>query len=83
MFLKGHLWKNAFHVFEHSLVGYITGHAVRGEPVRLYYAFTTEPAADTIQPYFFGGTIGHIERPTQPVLGTLKSVVVDFSRVRP
>ena len=83
MFLKGHLWKNAFHVFEHSLVGYITGHAVRGEPVRLYYAFTTEPAVDTIQPYFFGGTVGHIERPTRPVLGTLKSVIVDFTRVRP
>jgi mannose/cellobiose epimerase-like protein (N-acyl-D-glucosamine 2-epimerase family) len=83
MFLKGHLWKNAFHVFEHALVGYITGQAVRGEPVRLYYAFATEPSADSIQPYFFAGTIGRVERPDQPVLGTLKRVVVDFSRVQP
>jgi hypothetical protein len=83
MLLKAHLWKNAFHVFEHALVGYITGQAVRGEPVRLYYAFATEPAADSIQPYFFAGTISHVERPDQPVLGTLKRVVVDFTRVQP
>jgi mannose/cellobiose epimerase-like protein (N-acyl-D-glucosamine 2-epimerase family) len=83
MLLKAHLWKNAFHVFEHALVGYITCQAVRGEPVRLYYAFATEPAANLIQPYFFAGTIGGVERPDQPVLGTLKKVVVDFTRVKP
>jgi mannose/cellobiose epimerase-like protein (N-acyl-D-glucosamine 2-epimerase family) len=83
MFLKAHLWKNAFHVFEHALVGYIASQAVRGEPVRLYYAFTNEPAAGTIQPYFFSGTIGGVERPSQPVLGTLKSVVVAFTSVKP
>ena len=83
MFLKGHLWKNAFHVFEHALVGYITGQSVRGEPVRLYYAFTTEPAVNTIQPYFLSGTVAHVERPDQPVLGTLKRVVVDFTKVTP
>jgi hypothetical protein len=70
-------------VFEHALVGYIASQAVRGEPVRLYYAFAKEPATDTIQPYFFGGTIGRVERPDRQVFGTLKSVVVDFSRVTP
>ena len=83
MLLKAHLWKNAFHAFEHALVGYITGQAVRGEPVRLYYAFVSEPAANTIQPYLFAGTIDHVERPDQRVLGTLRKVVVDFTRVTP
>jgi hypothetical protein len=83
MFLKAHLWKNAFHVFEHALVGYITCQAVRGEPVRLYYAFANEPAANAIQPYLFAGTIGSVERSDQPVLGTLKKVVVEFTRVKP
>jgi hypothetical protein len=83
MFLKAHLWKNAFHVFEHALVGYITSSAVRGERVRLYYAFATEPAANTIQPYLFAGTVGGIERSDHPVLGTLKRAAVDFTGVKP
>jgi hypothetical protein len=83
MLLKAHLWKNAFHTFEHALVGYITCQAVRGEPVRLYYAFANEPPRDSIQPYFFTGTIGGVERPNRQVLGSLKSVVVDFTRVKP
>jgi mannose/cellobiose epimerase-like protein (N-acyl-D-glucosamine 2-epimerase family) len=83
MLLKAHLWKNAFHVFEHALVGYITGSAVRGEPVRLYYAFATEPPTSMIQPYFFTGTIGGIDRSGHPVLGTLKRTAVDFTRVKP
>ena len=83
MFLKAHLWKSAFHVFEHALVGYITCQAVRGEPVRLYYAFATEPNANTIQPYLFAGKIGRIQRPRQRVLRTLRKVIVDFTKVTP
>jgi hypothetical protein len=70
-------------VFEHALVGYITCQAVRGEPVRLYYAFANEPPRDRIQPYFFTGTIGGVDRPNRQVLGSLKSVVVTFAGVRP
>jgi hypothetical protein len=83
MLLKSHLWKNAFHVFEHALIGYITCQAVRGEPVKLYYAFATEPNANTIQPYLFAGKIGSIQRPRQRVLRTLRKVIVDFTRVTP
>jgi mannose/cellobiose epimerase-like protein (N-acyl-D-glucosamine 2-epimerase family) len=83
MYLKAHLWKNAFHVFEHALIGYIASQTVRGEPVRLYYAFASEPAAGLIQPYFFAGTIDGIERPPTPVLGALRKVIVDFKRVTP
>jgi mannose/cellobiose epimerase-like protein (N-acyl-D-glucosamine 2-epimerase family) len=83
MFLKAHIWKNAFHVFEHALVGYIGSQVVQGEPVRLYYAFANEPAVSTIQPYFFAGTVRRIERPNRQVLGSLQSVVVDFETVTP
>ena len=57
LLLKAHLWKNAFHDFEHSLVGYITAQAVRGQPIKLYYAFENQPPAEKIQPYFFAGKI--------------------------
>jgi mannose/cellobiose epimerase-like protein (N-acyl-D-glucosamine 2-epimerase family) len=83
MFLKGHLWKSGFHSFEHSLVGYITCQAVRGEPVRLYYAFEQEPSPNTIQPYFFSGKIIRIDRTNQKVVAELKKVVVDFGNIRP
>jgi mannose/cellobiose epimerase-like protein (N-acyl-D-glucosamine 2-epimerase family) len=81
--LKAHLWKSSFHDFEHALVGYITGQAVRGEPVKLYYAFENKPANNMIQPYLFAGKIGKIETTGQDVLGTLKKVVVEFSDVKP
>jgi len=35
-YLKAHLWKNAFHDFEHALVGYIACQAIRKQPVKLY-----------------------------------------------
>ena len=83
MYLKAHLWKNAFHDFEHSLVGYITSQSVRGEPVRLYYAFEDQPAANTIQPYLFAGMIKRIEKTDQHTLGRFTKVVVDFGEVTP
>jgi mannose/cellobiose epimerase-like protein (N-acyl-D-glucosamine 2-epimerase family) len=83
MFLKAHLWKNGFHEFEHALVGYITSQAVRGAPVRLYYAFEKKLTAAKIQPYFFAGKIGTIDWTGKPAVGQLKKVVVDFSAVTP
>jgi len=83
MLLKAHLWKNAFHDFEHALVGYITCQAVRGEPVRLYYAFEKQPADSLIQPYFYAGKIAKIQNTEQRVLGKLAKVVVDFKEIKP
>jgi mannose/cellobiose epimerase-like protein (N-acyl-D-glucosamine 2-epimerase family) len=83
MLLKAHLWKNAFHAFEHSLVGYITAQAVRGQPVRLYYAFENQPPAEKVQPYFLSGKITRIDRTEQVVLGNLKKVAVEFSEIKP
>lgn len=83
MVMKAHLWKNAFHDFEHALVGYITSQAVRGEPVKLYYAFENQPADSTIQPYLFVATINGIQKTNQQVLGKYRKVAVDFSDVKP
>ena len=83
MEMKAHLWKNAFHDFEHALVGYITSRSVRGEPVRLYYAFENQPAGSAIQPYLFAARINSIEKTDQQVLGKYRKVAVDFSDVKP
>jgi mannose/cellobiose epimerase-like protein (N-acyl-D-glucosamine 2-epimerase family) len=82
MLLKAHLWKSSFHDFEHALVGYITCQAVRGEPVRLYYAFENLPPENSIQPYFFSGKLAKAET-GERLIGPLKKVVVDFSQVKP
>jgi len=36
---KSWQWKNAYHDFEHTLVGYITSQWLLGQPVTLHYAF--------------------------------------------
>jgi mannose/cellobiose epimerase-like protein (N-acyl-D-glucosamine 2-epimerase family) len=57
-------WKNAYHSFEHALVGYIVTQQLRGELVTLYYAFPDDPAAVSVQPYYFSGTVEGIESAT-------------------
>ncbi|NER19730.1 MAG: hypothetical protein F6J96_03015 [Symploca sp. SIO1C2] len=56
-FPKQHSWKNAFHSFEHALVGYITGQAIHNLPVKLYYAFSPSRDDAQIRPYFFGAKV--------------------------
>lgn len=53
-------WKNAYHDFEHALVGYITSQWLHGEPATLYYAFSGTVDQSTIHPYYFSGTIDSI-----------------------
>ena len=50
-------WKNAYHDFEHTLVGYITSQWLLGQPVTLHYAFTNPVDQATIHPYYFSSTI--------------------------
>ena len=83
MLLKAHLWKSGFHSFEHSLIGYITCQEVRGEPVRLYYAFEQEPSEGAVQPYFFKGKVVKIDKTDQKVFGNLTKTIVDFSEIKP
>jgi len=56
-------WKNAYHSFEHALVGYIVGQQLHGELVTLYYAFPGDPPA-SVQPYYFSGTMQGVELAT-------------------
>jgi mannose/cellobiose epimerase-like protein (N-acyl-D-glucosamine 2-epimerase family) len=56
-------WKNAYHSFEHALVGYIVAQQLHGELVTLYYAFPGDPPA-SVQPYYFSGTMQGIELAT-------------------
>ena len=47
---KAWQWKNAYHDFEHTLVGYITSQWLLGQPVTLHYAFTNPVDQTTIHP---------------------------------
>jgi len=86
LYLKAHLWKNAFHASEHALVGYITSQALARQPVELYYAFVKEPADSLIQPYLFRGDIKKVDSsPMQDLKNfkNLKKYKVTFSRIKP
>jgi mannose/cellobiose epimerase-like protein (N-acyl-D-glucosamine 2-epimerase family) len=54
-------WKNAYHTFEHALVGYITARQLRGEPVVLYYAFDPREPGRAVRPYFYTGDMEKVE----------------------
>lgn len=54
-------WKNAYHSFEHAMVGYIVCQQLQGSPVTLYYAFPSDPSTDTIRPYYFYGNVDSIQ----------------------
>jgi hypothetical protein len=54
-------WKNAYHSFEHALVGYIVAQQLESNPVTLYYAFPEDTLPDHVQPYSYSGTIQGIE----------------------
>lgn len=56
-FPKQHSWKNAFHVFEHALVGYLTAQQLHDLPITLHYAFKQAVADEQIKPYLFFGKI--------------------------
>jgi mannose/cellobiose epimerase-like protein (N-acyl-D-glucosamine 2-epimerase family) len=57
-------WKNAYHSFEHALVGYIVAQQLQGKLVTLYYAFSGDPPSNAVQPYYFSGSIQRIELTT-------------------
>jgi uncharacterized protein (TIGR03437 family) len=54
---KSWQWKNAYHDFEHVLVGYITSQWLLGQPVTLHYAFTTAVDQSTVHPYYFSSPV--------------------------
>ncbi|BAY65171.1 cellobiose 2-epimerase [Calothrix brevissima NIES-22] len=54
-------WKNAYHSFEHALVGYITTQQIHHHPIVLYYQFNQLPQPQNIRPYFYTSTIKKLE----------------------
>ncbi len=79
---KQHSWKNAFHSFEHDLVGYITGQAIHNLPVTLYFAFEEIPENTQIRPYLFAAKVQSIIEPLKrngkkirPVRGSTQQMV--------
>jgi mannose/cellobiose epimerase-like protein (N-acyl-D-glucosamine 2-epimerase family) len=54
-------WKNAYHSFEHALVGYIVAQQLNDVPVALYYAFSSDAQAKFARPYFYSGAIRRVE----------------------
>lgn len=54
-------WKNAYHSFEHPLVGYITSQQWYGQPATLYYGFDQLPDLSQIHPYYFSGSISQVQ----------------------
>lgn len=60
--LKAHLWKNAFHSFEHALVGYMSSAVLSGQPVPLYFAFAADPEPSRLQPYIMPGSLQKLEK---------------------
>lgn len=54
-------WKNAYHSFEHALVGYIVAQQLNDKPVTLYYAFPKDELAKSAKPYFYSGSTLSIE----------------------
>jgi mannose/cellobiose epimerase-like protein (N-acyl-D-glucosamine 2-epimerase family) len=58
---KQSAWKNAYHTFEHALVGYIVAQGLHAKPVTLYYAFPNDALPKFVQPYFYSGKIAAIE----------------------
>jgi mannose/cellobiose epimerase-like protein (N-acyl-D-glucosamine 2-epimerase family) len=60
---KVHLWKNAFHSFEHALIGYITSQAIKKKPVVLYFALEPCKKAPVVPYYYKGKEILRIVTP--------------------
>ena len=75
---KQHSWKNAFHSFEHALVGYLMAQQYNGKPSVLHFAFTSEVPRQNIHPYLYQGKIGEIRRLGTPAAPVQQVIFVDL-----
>ncbi len=80
---KIHMWKNAFHSFEHALFGYLTSSEMKNRNFALYYAFESrdEVSENTVSPYLFKANIVNAtENDSLNVgAGNLKKIQVTFN----
>lgn len=80
--LKASLWKNGYHAVEHALVGYITGNALRGEPVTVYFAPDAGRELDRLAPYYFTGQAEVVRRLPLRSFEGRERLEVRFSEIR-
>lgn len=67
-------WKNAYHSFEHAMVGYITSQQIHGQPVTLYYAFQNFDENTVVRPYYFTANVDAMESWQDDRAGTIYKV---------
>lgn len=58
---KAWQWKNAYHAFEHALVGYIAAQQIRQRPFALYFSFGPDVPRDSISPYYLRADVDRVE----------------------
>jgi mannose/cellobiose epimerase-like protein (N-acyl-D-glucosamine 2-epimerase family) len=82
-FPKQHSWKNAFHTFEHAIVGYLTGQEIHDEPSTLYFAFKEVPAEITeIRPYIYSAKVESVISPKIESIPGYGKQIVTFTDIR-
>nr|MDJ0718800.1 hypothetical protein [Prochloraceae cyanobacterium] len=83
-FPKQHSWKNAFHTFEHTIVGYLTGQEIHDLPSKLYFAFKKIPNDKTqIRPYIYSAKVEDIKSlPTDKMYSGFGKQEVTFNDIR-
>jgi uncharacterized protein (TIGR03437 family) len=58
---KAWQWKNAYHAFEHALIGYIVAQEIRHAPFALYFSFAQDTPSSAVSPYYLNGQVQSIE----------------------
>ena len=61
---KQHSWKNAFHSFEHAIIGYLTGQELHDMDSHLYFAFKdgiSTPEVIDIRPYTYAAKVKSVD----------------------
>ena len=83
-FPKQHSWKNAFHSFEHAIVGYLTGQELHDLDSKLYFAFKQGGLADEtpIRPYTYAAKVKSIVPKNDEVIPGYGKQLVTFTDIR-
>ena len=63
---KQHSWKNAFHSFEHALIGYIVAQQYNNKPSVLCFAINGPISKENVRPYFFEGRVVSLHETGSP-----------------
>ncbi|MBE4580339.1 N-acylglucosamine 2-epimerase [Vibrio navarrensis] len=77
---KAFHWGNAYHQFEHALVGYLFSQQMSKKPVTLYYAMD-KAQAEHLAPYYFNADVQQVE--SLPNAAGLPRIKVQFTSLKP